>query len=148
MFLAVVPRARGAIGRRWRYWTLIDCSCQDLGLSDAPPTIRLLGPPQLVFPSGHHTLERKAAGLLAYLAMHGESARNTVAALFWPDAESDGARNNLRQMLFKLRKSARRDLVIGSTHLRIAPGVLVDANASSPPERQLLEGCEYGDCPE
>jgi len=117
-------------------------------LSDAPPTIRLLGPPQIVFKSGHHPLERKAAGLLAYLAMHGESARNTLAALFWPDAEADGARNNLRQMLFKLRKSARQDLIIGSTHLRLAPGVLVDANASPLADRQLLEGCQYADCSE
>jgi DNA-binding SARP family transcriptional activator len=86
--------------------------------------------------------------LLAYLAMHGQSARNTLAALLWPDAEPDGARNNLRQMLFKLRKSARQDLVVGTTHLSVAPGVLVDANESSPAERQLLEGYEYADCPE
>ena len=117
-------------------------------MSDAPPTIRLLGPPQIVFQSGQHRLERKAAGLLAYLAMHGESARNTLAALFWPDAEADGARNNLRQVLFKLRKSARQDLIVGSTHLRLAPGVLVDANTSPLPDRQLLEGCEYADCSE
>ena len=101
-----------------------------------------------MFQSGHHPLERKAAGLLAYLAMHGESARNTLAALFWPDAEADGARNNLRQMLFKLRKSARQDLIVGSTHLRLAPGVLVDANAPQSPDRQLLEGCQSADCSE
>jgi DNA-binding SARP family transcriptional activator len=117
-------------------------------LPDLPLTIRLLGPPQIAIRSRHHALERKAAGLLAYLAMHGESARNTLAALLWPDAEPDGARNNLRQTLFKLRRAADRDLIVGATHLRVAPEVAVDAMESLPPDGQLLEGCEYADCPE
>jgi len=101
--------------------------------------------------------------MLAFLALHGESARNTIATLLWPDAEPDGARNNLRQTLFKLRKAAQQDLIVGTTHLRVAPNVAVDATESPPPdgqlqdgqppddqlpEGQLLEGCEYADCPE
>ena len=114
----------------------------------APPTIRLLGPPQIGSPSSAVPLERKSAGVFSYLAIHGESARNTLAALFWPDAEPDGARNNLRQTLFKLRKAAHEDLIVGTTHLRLASGVAVDAIASPPPDGQLLEGCEYADCPD
>ena len=116
-------------------------------MSDAP-TVRLLGPPRIVAGSQQRPLERKAAGLLAYLAMRGATARNMLAALFWPDAESDGARNNLRQLLFKLRKSAQQDLVVGTAQLHLAPGVVVDANVSPSPGGQLLEGCEYADCPE
>ena len=117
-------------------------------MRDLPPTIRLLGPPQIAGSSGQHPLERKVAGLLAYLALHGESARNTLAALLWPDAEPDGARNNLRQALFKLRRVARQDLISGSTHLGLAPDVGVDALRRLPPDGLLLEGCDYADCPD
>ena len=50
-------------------------------MPDPPPAIRLLGSPQIALGEGSHPLERKAAGLLAYLALHGESTRNTLAAL-------------------------------------------------------------------
>lgn len=90
--------------------------------------------------------------MLAFLALHGESARNTIATLLWPDTEPDGARNNLRQTLFKLRKAAQLDLIVGTTHLRVAPNIVVDANEPPPegqlPDGQLLEGCDYADCPE
>ncbi len=117
-------------------------------MRDLPSTIRLLGPPRIVRRSSPHPLERKAAGLLAYLALHGESARNTLATLLWPDAEPDGARNNLRQALFKLRRVAQQDLIAGSTRLGLAPDVGVDALGRPPPDGQLLEGCDYADCPD
>ncbi len=112
------------------------------------PDVRLLGPPRIAGRAGEHGLERKAAGLLAYLALHGESARNTLAALLWPDAEPESARNNLRQALFKLRRAAPRELIAGTLTLRLAPGITVDATGRPTPDGLLLEGCDYLDCPD
>ncbi len=48
-------------------------------------------------------------GLLVYLALNGERpvARETLAALFWPDENTETAHNNLRQALYQLRQLLR-----------------------------------------
>lgn len=50
---------------------------------------------------------RKAAALLAYLAMSGGRVhpRDKLAALLWPDARETGARHSLRQALVTLRQA-------------------------------------------
>ena len=52
--------------------------------------------------------------------------RARVAALLWPDADDDQARNNLRQLLFRLRRTARREVVLGDAMLHLASDVAVD----------------------
>ncbi len=50
---------------------------------------------------------RKELALLAYLAMTPDEAhsREWLLALLWPDLPPDGARNNLRVTLYRLRKA-------------------------------------------
>lgn len=50
-------------------------------------------------------LERKAAGLLAWLALEGPTPRERVASLLWPNGPPEAARNSLRQLLFRVRKA-------------------------------------------
>src|SRR5689334_14112643 len=87
---------------------------------------RLHGVPRLVLDGGERPLERKTAGLLAYLAVRGESTRSTLAALLWPDSAQDAGRNNLRQALFKLKKAAGCDLVVGADALSLGAGLRCD----------------------
>lgn len=60
---------------------------------------RLVGPDSLSVP-----LERKGAALLAYLALEGPTPRSLLAGLLWPEVGEEGARNNLRQRLYRLRR--------------------------------------------
>src|SRR5690349_13849641 len=50
---------------------------------------------------------RPAQSLLAYLAMSAGTAhrREKLAGLFWPEAEEDNARANLRHALWRIRKA-------------------------------------------
>lgn len=48
-------------------------------------------------------LGSKVAGLLAYLAVEGPTARSTLAGLLWPGVTEATARNNLRQVLGRHR---------------------------------------------
>ena len=62
--------------------------------------------------SGSHVLglPRKAQALLAYLAVTPAPthSRAKLAALLWGDADGDDARNNLRQVLFRMRRAFGR----------------------------------------
>lgn len=58
---------------------------------------------------------RKATALLAYLAVTGQpQARDSLAALLWPDAETERARGALRRTLSTLRTG------LGGDELRVA----------------------------
>src|SRR5512146_355200 len=89
-------------------------------------------------------LERKAAALLALLALDGARPRADLAALLWPRASVAQARNSLRQRLFRLQRAAGSDLVVGGHELRLADGVthdLADAatRLGSDPQARLGE---------
>ena len=61
----------------------------------------LLGAAVLLRADGERVvLERKAAALLALLAIDGPYARSDLCALLWPEALPSQARNSLRQRLF------------------------------------------------
>ncbi|MFN3350112.1 tetratricopeptide repeat protein [Pseudorhodoplanes sp.] len=71
--------------------------------------LRILGPCQItVGPDRQpfHLKNKKARGLLAYLAMQPlcSAQRTTLANLFWPDCPEGNARHSLRQCLVSLRK--------------------------------------------
>ena len=114
-------------------------------------TLQLVGSPALRSAS-HQTvaLERKDAALLALLASAGATPRASLSVLLWPEADGDGARNNLRQRVFRLRRMADGAVV------RLAEGVTHDLDAlparlavdpqAAPGE--LLGVLDYGDCPE
>lgn len=105
-------------------------------------------------------LERKTAGVLAYLALEGETTRSKLAGLLWSDATEDRARANFRQCLYRLKKSLGADMIHEGDPLRLEPTVQVDAvqlESSSflgddglalSTNGELLEGLDYEDQPD
>lgn len=94
-------------------------------------------------------LERKDAGLLAYLAIHGKASRTRLAVLLWPDADAALARTNLRQRLMRLRRQYPGLIVEDGAELDLSPDVERGGELDlEHPVRPLLENCEYPDCPE
>jgi DNA-binding SARP family transcriptional activator/predicted ATPase len=69
--------------------------------------IALLGPPRVERDGAPIEVDtRKAIALLAYLAMHPERhGRDAVAALLWPDYDTEHARGALRRTLSTLNKA-------------------------------------------
>jgi DNA-binding SARP family transcriptional activator len=121
------------------------------------PRVLLLGQPRLAWPDGReHLLQRRDAALLALLALEGAVPRSRAASRIWPDADGDGARNNLRQRLFRLRRTAELDLVQAGDVLRLSDGIEHDLNAPAgrleahPDDLtgELLGTLDYGDCAE
>ena len=119
--------------------------------------LQLLAAPALVRPDATVVpLERKDAALLAMLAFDGPTSRSRAAALLWPDADVDKARNSLRQRLFRLRRAAGIELIEPDENLRLADRV--EHNLVSPVQQlasdptaaagDLLGTCVYEDCPE
>ena len=92
----------------------------------ATPQIRLLGDPALLTADGKlRALERRAAGLLALVALEPGVTRARAATLLWPD--SDDPRQALRQQIARFRKTCGAALVEGEDALYITDGILVDA---------------------
>ena len=96
------------------------------------------------------SLERRDAGVLAYLALQGHAPRATLIQLLWPDATRDAGRNHFRQRLHRLRKSVGVELVEGSEMLSLAHAIAVDARDLAPEAAagELLPGFDYSDCPQ
>jgi DNA-binding SARP family transcriptional activator/tetratricopeptide (TPR) repeat protein len=72
----------------------------------------------------HH---RKRLAILAFLAADtaGGVARDRVLATFWPESDSDRARNALNQAVFGIRRALGDDVLLGSANeLRVNPQVL------------------------
>ena len=132
-----------------------EAAVQESSAAAAPLQLRLLSAPALLRGDGALVaLERKDAALLALLAIDGPTSRPRAAALLWPDAETQRARNNLRQRLFRLRRAAGRDVVDERAALALAAGVAHDL--ASLPEQlahdpaaaggELLGSLGYEDC--
>jgi DNA-binding SARP family transcriptional activator len=77
--------------------------------------LKLLGPPRIE--RGGRVVDmdtRKATALVAYLAVTGQpQARDSLAALLWPDADAERARGALRRTLSTLRTG------LGGEELRV-----------------------------
>ena len=91
-------------------------------------------------------LERKQAALLAYLNHEGPTPRALLAGLLWPQAPNEGARNNLRQCIARLRRFAPGLLVDAAGLLSIAPCTTVVP--ADPAGSTLLAHFDYADCEE
>ncbi|PYE52762.1 ATP-binding protein [Deinococcus yavapaiensis] len=97
-------------------------------MTDTRWTLRVFGQAELVSPSGTvWPLERKLAGVLAYLAVEGAATRARLTELLWPDARPNVARNSLVQHLRKLRLAVGEDLVEGDATLTLRADVTSDA---------------------
>lgn len=104
--------------------------------------LRLLGDPAVVVGSEVKALERRAAGLLALVALEPGVTRARAAALLWP--ESDNARQALRQQIARFKKNYGAELVRGEDALFIGDGVAVDALTDAAGE--LLGDLSFDDC--
>jgi DNA-binding SARP family transcriptional activator len=102
--------------------------------------------------------ERKTAAVLSYLALEGPTPRSKLAGLLWPDAEEATARNNLAQLIRRLKKATGAALLSGSEVLSLS-GLEVDAarlsvlafaggEALLEPAGELLAVYDYDDCPD
>jgi DNA-binding SARP family transcriptional activator len=128
-------------------------------LGGAGVEIRLLGELTAVNTRGERVnLEQKTAALLAYLSLEGSTARARLVGLLWPETDEGAARNNLRQLLLRLRRLLGMECMEGRTslelrggltldvlHLRAALDARDDAQAVSF-DGELLEGLFYKDC--
>lgn len=122
----------------------------------AVPCLRLLAAPALLVRDQTYALERKDAALLALLALDGPLQRARAAALLWPDADPQNARNSLRQRLFRLRRAVGTDIIYEDTALHLAAGVEHDLHApsalaaedSATAAGELLGAFSYEDCDE
>lgn len=104
-------------------------------------------------------LERKTAGLLAYLSLEGSTSRSKLAGLLWPESTESTARNNLAQALRRLKQAAGAEVVRGGDVLELL-GLTVDVallqvahfagrhQELAEARGVLLEGCDYDDCPD
>jgi DNA-binding SARP family transcriptional activator/tetratricopeptide (TPR) repeat protein len=121
-------------------------------------TLHLLGVPRLTVAGQVRLLERKAAGVLAYVCLGGQVSRERMAGLLWPNVPDRSARTNLRQVLWRLR-SYGVELVTGDLVLALAGHVQTDVTpfllAASEGldldqpvwEGELLAGKDFSDCP-
>ncbi len=115
----------------------------------------LLGTPRLELADGAAVaLERLLAALLAMLAISGPMPRARAAELLWPGADAKGARNNLRQRLFRLRQAAHFDIVVPEATLALADGVTHDLadlglqleHSAEAARGELLGALDFDDC--
>lgn len=108
--------------------------------------IDLLGPPRLTRDGLPVTLSRrKAMALLAYLGVTRQShSRDTLAALFWPDAAQSNARATLRRVLADINKALGEgslELIGDTVTLSTRPTITIDVEIF----RTILVTCQiYG----
>jgi len=121
----------------------------DPAMQDGPDThelhVRLYGDAALVLPDGRSVaLERRAAALLALVALEPGISRLRVATLLWPD--SSDPRRNLRQQLLRFRQLFGQSLVVGDSTLTLIGLKLEAPGEAAPAAAQLLAGLGYEDC--
>ncbi len=107
-----------------------------------------MGPGELKTPDERVALERKTAGLLAYLALEGPSPRALLAGLLWPESGERQARTNLRKVLSRLKPWS--DLLEGSDILHLGDKLSCDLlrrnQGGVTPAAELLAGHNFDDC--
>lgn len=105
--------------------------------------LRLLGDPAVLLPDGNvRPLERRAAALLALVALEPGVSRQRAAALLWPD--SGTARTSLRQQLARFRSAYGRSLVEGEGALTLPADIAVDLRQGG--AGKLLGAFSFDDC--
>ncbi|MFP2932895.1 ATP-binding protein [Pyxidicoccus sp. 3LG] len=122
--------------------------------------IELLGEARLRRPDASVPLERRTAGVMAWLALEGPHPKYRLAGLLWPESSEATARNNMRQLLRRLRLATGEELVQGADVLSLADSVITDAAELQAHvlagrharalelDGVLLGTLEFDDCPE
>ncbi|WP_395827934.1 BTAD domain-containing putative transcriptional regulator [Archangium violaceum] len=94
----------------------------------APWRLSVLGEARLSGVAGPlPPLQKRTAAVLAYLALEGPTPKYRLAGLLWPDSGEDTARNNMRQLLRRLRTTTGTDLVLGTETISLSEEVVTDA---------------------
>lgn len=111
--------------------------------------LRLLGETELQLDDKCISLERKTAGLLAYLALEGSSTRQVLAGLLWPNSGEKQARTNLRKVLIRLKPFEL--IVTDQDKLSLTESVQLDLQALQQESTEgsfleLLADHRYDDC--
>ncbi|WP_323379124.1 BTAD domain-containing putative transcriptional regulator [Pyxidicoccus xibeiensis] len=89
--------------------------------------LELLGEARLRCGEALIPLERRTAGVLAWLALEGPHPKYRLAGLLWADSSETTARNNMRQLLRRLRLACAAELVQGTDVLSLCERVVTDA---------------------
>ncbi|MFC4640217.1 ATP-binding protein [Deinococcus hohokamensis] len=124
-------------------------------MSDTPQwRLFLLGEPRLTASDGRELrVEGKSLAVLAYLALEGSAPRSRLAGLLWPERTETAARNNLVQLLRRMRSAHGEELVVGQDTLGLSPQVQVDVKGllsgrvpvGELPAAPLLDGVTFGE---
>jgi TolB-like protein/DNA-binding SARP family transcriptional activator/Tfp pilus assembly protein PilF len=87
-----------------------------------------------------HGSQRRRLALLAVLAASGDRgrSRDSLLALFWPDAQPDRARHSLEQLLYAIRSSVHNEAFLGVNPIALNPEVIRSDVREL--ERALAEG--------
>ncbi|SMB97553.1 AfsR/SARP family transcriptional regulator [Deinococcus hopiensis] len=126
--------------------------------------LQVLGQARLNGPTGTASpVERKLAACLAYLAylaLEGPTSRSRLVGLLWSDPPGATARNNLPQMLRKLRLANGTEFTAGTGEFDLLSGLEVDAARARGASAQarlnelldlggeFFQNQRYGDCPD
>lgn len=107
--------------------------------------LQLVGAPTLQCNAKTLPLELRAAALLAVLALQGPTARDLLAQWLYPGRDLAAANNNLKQLVFRLRRASDTHIVETGPTLRLGPAaVLAQTPADEPPPAgSLLDGCNF-----
>ncbi len=122
--------------------------------------LELLGAARMLIGTESVKLERRTAAVLTYLALEGEAVKYQLAGWLWADSPETTARNNMRQLLRRLRQASSLDLIEGDDRIRLTEHLTTDAAELQAHafagdhakvlefEGSLLEGLEFDDCPD
>lgn len=121
-----------------------------MATTPTPARLSLAGEPRLALASGERVLERRAAALLALVALEPGVTRARAAAWLWPDSAQP--RQALRQQLLRFRQLFGHPLVAGDDTLQLADGLSLayggEGDGAGDPRAELLQGLAFDDCPE
>lgn len=107
--------------------------------------LRLLGRPRVLRPGlPDHLLERRDAALLMFLALNGAASRKQMAESLWPDVSERMALTNLRQRLFRFKRSLAADLFAEGEMLALRPGLRHDLDVGAEPQLLSQEALPLG----
>jgi DNA-binding SARP family transcriptional activator len=102
--------------------------------------LSLLGGFQLRHVNGVVVVPASARRVLAYLALHGPSARPVVAGTLWPDVVEERAHGSLRSVIWRLGRLGHQVVDSHSDMLSLSEGVGVDVQEFAAGARRLLAG--------
>jgi DNA-binding SARP family transcriptional activator len=118
------------------------------GAGRAPVELRLLNGFHVSRGGEAIDLPSSAERLLAYLAIQdGPVRRLQASSTLWIDATDDHAAASLRSALWRLRQPGQPLVTATTTHVGLAPEVIVDLTASTLLARTLVAGRVAGDLP-